>query len=105
MRTETWTILRPGSSTEDDRYGDPVPGPPTETPLPGCLFAEASSAEPVAIGRNAVITVATLYAPSGADVRSDDQVRSPAGVVYEVTGKPKPYPGAGVVVSLKEVEG
>lgn len=103
-------IVRPGPPTEDV-YGNDVPGPSTEIPVPGCAVAprEAGSTE-LTDARDTVIEGLVLYAPHGTVVRPTDQVRV-GGDLYEVVGQPgsfrSPFTGSTgpVVVSLTLVTG
>lgn len=105
---ETVTILRPGPSTEDE-YGNEVPGPPTETDVPGCAVAPRSSSEDVQ-ARDQVIIGLSVWMPSGTDVQATDQMRV-RGVLYEVDGEPggyaSPFTGTSgpVQVALTRIEG
>ncbi|MFG3710888.1 hypothetical protein [Micromonospora sp. NPDC047730] len=96
----TVEVIRPPAK---DTFGDPLPGPPDDFLIPGCLFAPGPSAE-IVDGANQVRTDGTVYAPAGADVRPDDKVKV-RGVIYEVVGRPQDWGRAGVVVVLREVTG
>lgn len=110
---DTVTILRPGAPTRDG-YGNDVPGPPTEIPVPGCGIAPrdgtGAGANEDVDARDTVITGLTLYAPYGTDIRATDQIRV-AGDLYEVDGLPgsyrSPFTGSTgpVVAALKLVTG
>jgi hypothetical protein len=105
---ETVTILRPGPPTQDE-YGNDVPGPPTEIPVPGCGVAPQQSSE-LTQARDTVTAGLTLYAPWGTDLRPTDKVRV-RGIVYDVTGEPggfrSPFTGSTgpVVATLERVTG
>lgn len=107
---ETWTILRPGAPTTD-RNGNEIPGPDVEIAVDGCGFVPGGSVESDEYGRSQVITSPRVFMPAGTDVGADDRLRSPAGVVFAVEGRPKvwrsPFSGwdAGVEVSLEDVTG
>lgn len=110
---DTVTIIRPGPATQDS-YGNDAPGPPTETPIPGCGVAPrdstGSAANEITDARDTVISGLTLYAPYGTDVRATDKIRV-GGVLYEVVGLPgsfrSPFTGSTgpVVVALELVTG
>lgn len=110
---ETITIVRPGPPTEDI-YGNDVPGPPTEIPIPGCSVSPrdgtGSASNELLDARDTVITGLTLYAPYGTDIRATDRVRIGAEL-YEVDGQPgsfrSPFTGSTgpVAVALELVTG
>lgn len=110
---ETVTLVRPGPPTQDE-YGNDVPGPSTETPLPGCGVAprdgNSSAGNEDTKGRDQVIVGLTLYAPPGTDLRPTDRVRI-GGVLYEVEGEAgafrSPFTGSSgpVVAALERVTG
>jgi hypothetical protein len=105
---ETVTVVRAGTPTEDD-YGNEVPGPSTETDVPGCAVAPRSSSEDLQ-ARDQVIVGLTVWMPSGVDVRPTDQMRV-RGVLYDVDGEPggfrSPFTGSAgpVQVALTRVSG
>ncbi|MFE1321594.1 hypothetical protein [Kitasatospora phosalacinea] len=88
---ETVVVLRRGPSTGRDGLGLPIPGPLTETPLPGCVVTPRQATPAVGgeqqQARDTVIVGWTVYAPPGSDVRTTDQVRI-RGQVCDVTGEP-----------------
>ncbi len=109
LSTVTITVLRDGTPTQD-RYGNDVPGPATETDVAGCMVLPpggqmATSTEDTN-GRDLVVIVRTLFAPPTADIRATDRVRHD-GVTYQVVGDPARYPGrlAHLEVQLKRWEG
>lgn len=83
---------------------------PDELEIPGCGFDPGGSLEPVEVGRAAVITQPTLYAPADADVLAGDRVEV-RSLTWEVDGDPalwrSPFTGwePGLVVKLKKVSG
>ncbi|MFB7647130.1 hypothetical protein ACFC0S_16760 [Streptomyces sp. NPDC056084] len=87
---ETITIVRTGTSPGRDKYGQPLPGPVTETAVPGCVVTPRP--ENVRIGaapqqgRDTVITGWNVYAPPGTDIRTTDRLRIRGGL-WEVTGE------------------
>jgi hypothetical protein len=110
---DTVTILRPGSPSRDV-YGNDVPGPPTEIPVPGCAVAPrdgtGSGTNELTDARDTVISGLMLYAPYGTDIRATDQIRVD-GDVYTVEGRAgsfrSPFTGSTgpVVVALERVTG
>ena len=113
LHGDTVTIVRPGAPTRDG-YGNYVPGPPTEIPVPGCGVAPrdgtGSGPNEITDARDTVITGLTLYAPYGTDIRATDKVRV-GGQLYEVEGQPgsfrSPFTASTgpVVVALELVTG
>lgn len=120
MAGETVTRIRAGASTENDRYGNPIPGEPAETTLRGAFFAPGGTQEPVEAGRTqepveagrtAVITEPEIYFPgSWPDIQPDDRLRI-RGDVYEVTGDPADWKSpwasglGGLAIRLRKVDG
>lgn len=108
------TVTRQRGTAVTDPYSDEPTGiswdNPTTLAIEGCAFNPGGSTEPVAEGRQAVITKPEVYAPAGADIRAHDRLVV-RGKTYEVDGEPalwkSPFTGwqPGVVVPLKIVEG
>lgn len=104
-------VWRAGAPTEDE-YHNQIPGAPTGHLITGCLVAPGAGTEFV-VDRSATTTVATVYAPAGADVLDDDEVEWPAADtanyatarVYEIDGPVEPWGDAGTVVRLKRGQG
>lgn len=88
---ETITRIRRGPSPGRDARGQPIPGPLTETAVPGCVVTPRTEGPPVGgdqqQARDTVIVGFTVYAPAGTDVLTTDQFRI-RGAVCEVTGEP-----------------
>ncbi|MFD9150588.1 hypothetical protein [Streptomyces diastaticus] len=88
---ETVVRRRRGPSPGRDPRGQPIPGPITDTPIPGCVVAPRAETPQVGgaeqQARDTVIVGYTVYAPAGSDVLTTDQfiIR---GEVCEVTGWP-----------------
>ncbi|MGW2228288.1 hypothetical protein [Streptomyces formicae] len=108
---DTVTILRAAAATTQDVYGNDVPGPVTEIPVPGCSVSPRDGTGPAAneiLGdRDTVISGLTLYAPFGTDIRATDRVRI-GGEIYEVDGRAgtfrSPFSGStGPVVAALEL--
>ena len=80
-------IWRAGSATDD--YGDTIPGVYAKHLTLSGKFAPNNPAEPVEVGRNAVITGGTVYVrdlSSVPDVRATDRAKI-RGIFYEIDGK------------------
>jgi hypothetical protein len=107
MRTETVTILRPGTPTQD-RYGNDVPGPDVRTDVDGCLVAPRLAGDVAQAGRQGVIVGTTVYFPKGTEVRSTDRLEV-RGETHEIDGDPGWWNGApghrDVEVATRRVEG
>jgi hypothetical protein len=88
MNLGTQTIIRkarPSASTEEDEYGNPIPGAPgDDLPIPGCSVQPGAGVE-VFDRRDALTTVYTVWAPITADVIDTDQIAY-AGTVYDIDG-------------------
>lgn len=88
---ETVTLVRTGTSPGRDARGQPIPGPVTEIPLPGCVVVPRQASPQVGgaeqQGRDTVIVGWTVYDPLRRDVRTTDQVRI-RGELCEITGEP-----------------
>lgn len=95
---ETVTRIRIGPSPTDpdgkvlrDERGHPIPGATLETDFPGCVVTPRQELPmvggPEQQGRDTVIIGYTVYAPSGADFVTTDQVRI-RGDVCGITGVP-----------------
>ena len=86
MSDETIQILR--ATTTTDSYGDPVPGGFTDHIKLVGKFAPSNPAEPVEVGRNAVITGGTVYARTDSvpDILASDRA-SIRGVEYLIDGE------------------
>lgn len=69
-----------------DHFGDPLPGVPPETDVPGCVVQPHSSTEDTA-GRDTVATTLTVWCPPGTAVRPTDRVRYDSRT-YAVDGRP-----------------
>lgn len=84
--TETVTILRYTEGT--DAYGDPIPGDYLPHLSRLAKVAPHNPAEPVEVGRNAVITGGTVYIrdKERLDIRAEDRVEV-HGTVYEINGE------------------
>ncbi len=84
--TETVTILRYTEGT--DAYGDPIPGEYLPHLTVDAKVAPNNPAEPVEVGRNAVITGGTVYIrnPEVLDITSEDRVRV-RGADFEINGE------------------
>jgi len=84
--TEAVEIWRAGSV--NDAYGDPVPGTWAKSTEYQCKFAPNNPAEPVEVGRNAVITGGTIYIrdlASAPDIRATDRAKI-RGLMFELDG-------------------
>ena len=92
----TMTVVRTGPSPGRDPRGQPLPGPVTEMPVPGCVVTPRAETPPVGgpeqQGRDTVIVGITVYAPPETNVRTTDRIRVAgpryAGMLFEVTGEP-----------------
>lgn len=100
MDTETVTVVRP---TGRDKFGDPLPGSPTEFDVGGCLFAPGNTKE-LANGSNVVEAEANIYGPAGMDVKATDKLRV-RGLLYEVMGQPQFWGSTGTVVPVRRTTG
>lgn len=96
---ETVVVIRPPAR---DRYGDPVPGSGSETPVVA-LFAPGPSAENQQ-SANQVDVDGTVYTLPGVDVLPSDRLRI-RGDVYEVVGRARHWGQAGVEIVVKLVTG
>lgn len=56
-----------------DRFGDPLPGDPVETPMPGCRVAPLDTREG-ADRSNTIVTGFTVVVPSRFDIEPDDML-------------------------------
>lgn len=87
----TVTRVRTGASPGRDPWGTPIPGPVTETAVPGCVVTPRQEAPEVGgdqqQARDTVIKGLTVYSPPGTDVVTTDRFRV-RGTLYEVTGEP-----------------
>lgn len=84
---ESIVIRRAGSAA--DEYGDPIPGVFTDYLTLSGKFAPNNPAEPVEVGRNAVITGGTVYVrdlPARPDVKATDRAVI-RGVELEIDGE------------------
>lgn|SRR5690606_4615484 len=110
---ETVTVLARVDTGDTDRYGQavydwPLPG----VDVPSCAIAPSagSEPEPLAVGRESVTALLTVYMPFGAPVTSVDRLIV-RGKLYQVVGEPSawrnPYSGVelGTEVKLERVEG
>jgi hypothetical protein len=83
---------------------------PDELDIPNCAFDPGDSLEPLAAGRDAVLTKPTVYAPSGSDVTALDRLIV-RGRTWQVDGDPSDYRSPfsgwrpGMVIHLKAVSG
>ena len=112
--SETVTRVRAGASTGTDAFGQPIPGADVEFAIDGALFSpggiSGSTAEPIEVGRAAVISEPTLYfRDARPDIVRTDYMRV-RGVLYSVDGDPPDWhwgdlTGGGLVVALKRVGG
>jgi hypothetical protein len=93
MTGETVTILRPGTSTTTDVYGNPVPGADTRTDVTGCLVAPRLQGDATEAGRQGVIIGTTVYFPTGTEVRATDRLEV-RGEVHLIEGDPGWWNGA-----------
>ncbi len=87
MSTEMVEIWR--ATTVDDAYGDPVPGVWSKLSDQVARFAPSNPAEPVEVGRNAVITGGVVYIrdlPSVPDIRATDRAKV-RGVMLDIDGE------------------
>ncbi|HET6634699.1 MAG TPA: hypothetical protein VFH77_06690 [Streptomyces sp.] len=88
---ETIVRLRRGDSPGRDPRGQPIPGPLTETEMPGCVVTPRQESPQVGgseqQARDTVIVGYTVYCPSGSDVLTTDQFRI-RGALFQVTGEP-----------------
>lgn len=87
MSAETVEIWR--ASTVEDEYGDPVPGVWAKLSDHVGRFAPSNPAEPVEVGRNAVITGGIVYIRDLAtvpNIRATDRV-SVRGVMLDIDGE------------------
>ncbi len=109
---ETVTRLR-GTPVEDPYSGEETDldwSNPAALEIPGCAFDPGSSDEPLAQGRNAVITQPRLFVAAGVDVTARDRLVV-RGRTWQVDGDPAdfrhPMTGwhPGVVINLKAVNG
>jgi hypothetical protein len=111
--TITVTVSRP---TGTDRYGDPTGF--TTHEVSDCFFAPSSGTSGVAAStertdlRDTVITVPTLFAPFGSDIKATDQILLPGDpkpweVDGDVANWHTPYTGwaPGQTISLRRVRG
>ncbi|MER7167034.1 hypothetical protein ABT336_13330 [Micromonospora sp. NPDC000207] len=87
-----------------DRWGDPIPGSDTRTPIGGCLFAPGPSAENLQ-GANQTEADGTLYLPAGTPLPSPADKIEIRGDTYEVIGRPRVWGRAGVEIVLQMVTG
>lgn len=84
--TATIEVQRYSESTVRDAHGNSVASW-TSTAVGVYAIAPKQSVEPDELGRRAVVTGLTVYAPLGTDVRPHDRVVLPHGVTYEVVGE------------------
>lgn len=76
------------AATSTDPYGDPVPGDYADHILLSGRFAPSPPAEPVEVGRNAILSKGIVYVrdlPSPPDIEATDRA-SIRGVEYELDG-------------------
>lgn len=109
---EIVTRLR-GTPAENPYSGEPTSldwTSPDELDIPGCGFDPGGSEEPLAQGRDAVITQPRIFAPAGVDVAAHDRIVV-RGRTWQVDGDPADYRHPmtgwkpGVVINLKAVSG
>lgn len=103
--TQTVTVWRAGSLTD---HGTTVPdwSAATAHPVAGCSFQPSSGGED-RTNRDAITTLATVYAPAGADIADADRIEF-GGVTYDIDGPVRRWQ-TGVLdhleVSLRAVAG
>ncbi|MET0490363.1 MAG: hypothetical protein ABW143_09025 [Acidimicrobiales bacterium] len=108
---ETIVRLRAGASTDEDRYGDPLPSDDVRTPITGAMFDPGGTREPAEVGRQPVITTPKLYfRDQEPNLSAGDRVEV-RGLVFDIEGDlavwVNPWTGRteGTVVELKRVNG
>jgi hypothetical protein len=107
VQTETVTILRPGTPTQD-RYTNDVPGPDVRIPVVGCLVAPAAGSDLADQGRQGVVIDATVYFPKSTRPTAADRLEV-RGEPYTIVGDPGVWLGSpnrwDTVVQARRVEG
>lgn len=111
MNLGTQTITRkgrPGESTTEDEYGNPIPGASgSDLPITGCSVQPGAGSEFID-RRDTLSTLYTVWAPITADVTETDDVEY-AGTVYAVDGQVEVWavgtPLDHKVIRLKAVNG
>lgn len=105
LGSQTVTVVRgPGL----DWQGDPLPDPPVEVDVAGCMVQPRTTNEQTD-QRDTVRTGLTAWLPAGTDIRATDRVRY-AGELHHVDGNPFRWVDFGgvehhVEVDLRRVEG
>lgn len=105
---QTVTVVRLGAGTDEDAYGNPLPGTDSRADITGCSLQPLQGTDSVeSLGANydQVVTRWRLFLPPGADINSADRVQQGADVFsgvpdnesavldFEVDGDPAPWPG------------
>ena len=107
MSAETVEIWR--ASAGEDEYGDPVPGVWAKLSEQVGRFAPSNPAEPIEVGRNAVITGGVVYIRNLAtapNIRATDRV-SVRGVMLDIDGEVGVWrrsKGFAVQIAVKQVK-
>lgn len=109
------TVVRLRAALVDDTYSATGKRDDWENPdellIAGCAIAPVSSAEAPTTDRAELLTLRTLIAPHGSDIRDTDRIRTADGVEWTVDGHPSdpthPMTGwqPGMVVALRLKEG
>lgn len=91
VRIRRTAQTNPDGTIVRDERGQPVYGTPAETDITGCVVTPREAAPQVGgqdqQARDTVIIGYTVYAPSGTDIVTTDQVRV-RGELCEITGFP-----------------
>ncbi|MFD8315891.1 hypothetical protein [Kitasatospora purpeofusca] len=90
------SVVRVRWSVIQDAYGNDIRSVADELTIAGCIVLPpdgqtAASVEAVE-ARDQVVVLCVLFAPAGADIRAEDQIRH-QGETYEVHGRPSALPG------------
>lgn len=108
----TVTFLDAGPSVENDRYGQPKPGPDVATVVPGCTVFQTETSEPAQVGADQVVTGLTILVPYGTNASYTTRcLIGDSPQQYQVLGSPtqyqNPFTGhrSGGVVLVRLVQG
>ena len=100
LMSETVALRRRSGTPDYDEYGNPVPGPPVDTPSPAWVEPLTSRE---ANDRQIQQTYGyVLYLPLAADVTGADSILY-GGREYAVVGEPQHQPGGFIVDGYQRV--